>query len=282
MKKIVAVVLMAAMVFAGGMVLKAVASDDKASVLHDAKEEILDKLLDIDHDLLDATKELSTIDLKSKKARDILANVCEYRPYAIDCGIIDLNGKLIVIEPPARAKYEGEDVITQAQLKEVLSAKKTVLSKVFHSVEGEDAVDFEYPIINKKGELLGIVSLLVNHSAFLGGIAAPIVEGKPYSIWVMQTDGTIIYDPDPIQVNKNLFTDPMYADFASVISFAKQAAGAQNGANSYDFYKKGLTDKTVVKKAAVWDTVSLYGTDWRIIVTQIVENKPAPKASAKQ
>lgn len=254
----------------------------RSAVLKKAKEEISEELSDIDEDLSHAAKKLAKIDLKGKEAREILAELCEDRDYVYDCAILDPTGKLVTIEPEGVRSYEGTDISSEAAVKKVLATKRPVLSDVFQCLDGTNRIDFEYPIISNKGEFLGAISMLVNHSALLESIIAPVVQGKPYSIWVMQTDGTVIYDPDPVQVNKNLFTDPMYADFDSVISFAKQAAEMPSGASSYDFYKKGLNDKTIVKKDTVWDTVSLYGTDWRIIVTKIIENKPAPASGAKQ
>jgi hypothetical protein len=87
----------------------------------------------------------------------------------------------------------------------------------------------------------------------------------------MQTDGLILYDQDPDQINKNIFTDPMFEPFSDLISFSRTVAYNPSGAGSYDFYKKGYQDKVVVKKDAVWDTVKLYGNEWRIVVMEIEE-----------
>jgi hypothetical protein len=86
---------------------------------------------------------------------------------------------------------------------------------------------------------------------------------------MIQPNGLLIYDPDPTQVGKNIFTDPLYKSFDDLISFARTVALSTNGAGSYDFYAGGLEDKTLVKKVAVWDTVGLYGTEWRVVAMEI-------------
>jgi len=90
----------------------------------------------------------------------------------------------------------------------------------------------------------------------------------------MQKDGLIIYDPDPDQVGRNIFSDELFRPFQELISFSRTVSMEKEGTGSYDFYTKGLRDQTVVKKYAAWNTVSLYGTEWRIIVMEI--EKPEP------
>lgn len=143
--------------------------------------------------------------------------------------------------------------------------KKPVLSSVYVSAEGVNAVSAGYPVFSDKGELLGAVRMLIRQELFL----KPLAEDKPCKIWIMQPNGLIIYDPDPEQVGKNIFTDPLFKPFGDLASFSKTVALSNNGAGSYDFYAEGLQDTTLVKKVAVWDTVGLYGTEWRVIGMEI-------------
>ncbi len=45
----------------------------------------------------------------------------------------------------------------------------------------------------------------------------------------MQSNGSLIYDPDPEQQGKNLLTDPQYADYPEVQEFTKQVADQRSG-----------------------------------------------------
>jgi hypothetical protein len=271
MKKTGTLLLVLIMLLSGRTVLADPASNDMKPILEKAKVKIGNTLSNIDKDIAESARKLATIDCKSDEARKILAKMCKDRPYVFDCAIVDTNGKLSVLEPASTRKYEGNDISFEAQVKEVLGTKKPVLSKIFRCLDGTYKIDFEYPIINGKGELIGAVSLLVSHDRLLKDIITPLVKGLPYNIFVMQTDGTILYDPDPNQVNKNTFTDPMFTPFKSVASFCKSAAGKPQGSGTYEFYKRGYENKTIVKKNAIWDTASLYGTDWRIVAVEIVQ-----------
>lgn len=253
--------------------------DEMMIVLKDVQAGVSTTLASIDNDLKGAAKKLAAIDLKSDEARGILSDVLKGRDYAYDCAIIGPDGKLSVIEPGAVREYEGKDVSFEASVKEVLERRTSLVSKVFQALDGSYKIDFEYPIINDKGEFLGSVSLLVSHDRLLNEVIAPLTEGRPCRAWVMQTDGVVLYDIDTAQINKNIFTDPVYGSFADLISFSETVVGSPNGAGSYDFYKQGETDKTVVKKDAVWDTVTLHGNEWRIVVVELDEDQPQGSAS---
>jgi len=239
--------------------------DVMISKLTAVKSGIAGSFTSIDKGISTAAKKLSGIDLKSDDARKILQNLGNGRPYMVDVAIIDKKGKIVQVEPAAYQKYEGSDVSAQEHNIALARDKKPVLSGVFRTLEGTDAVDFAYPIISASGAYLGSVSMLVKQDALTGNVIVPIVAELPFKVWIMQKDGLIIYDADSAQIGKYVFSDVSFRPFNQLISFSRTVAMAKDGGGSYDFYDNGLTDKTVVKKYAVWDTVSLYGTEWRII-----------------
>jgi hypothetical protein len=181
-----------------------------------------------------------------------------------------------VVEPESYRKYEGSDVSNQAQVIALLKNKKPIFSDVFRSVEGIQAIDFEYPILSDKNDFLGSVSILVRQEALSADIVMPLVADKPCKIWIMQKNGLVIYDQDPNQIGRNIFSDALFKPFQDLIAFSRTVSMEKDGAGSYDFYVKGLEDKTIVKKYVVWDTVSLYGTEWRVVVMEA--DKPVPIA----
>ncbi len=242
-------------------------------VLEKAKGGITAIFSTINTDLSVAAKKLSGTDFKGEEARRILDDLCRGRDYVVDCALIDAAGMMTVVEPQEYRKYEGTDVGRQAHIVKFLKDKKPVLSGVFASVEGIEVIDFIYPVFSVRGDFLGGVSMLVRQQALTGDIIAPLVRGVPCKVWVMQKDGLIIYDPDPDQIGRNIFTDELFRPFEDLISFSETVSKANDGAGSYDFYAKGLEDRTIVKKYAAWDTASLYGTQWRIVVMEV--DRPA-------
>ena len=119
--------------------------------------------------------------------------------------------------------------------------------------------------------------MLIKHEVFL----KPLVEKKPCKIWVMEKNGLIVYDADPEEIGKNIFSDNMFKPFEDLISFSRTVALQKNGAGSYSFYTDGLKDKTLVEKIAAWDTAGLYGTEWRVVAMEETGKMPESPAAAK-
>jgi hypothetical protein len=272
MKRSVILISVVAVFFAAQVF--ATAMSDIIPVLKVVKKEVNATLAEIDKDLTEAAKKLSGMDLKGDDARKILKNLCKFRPYVVDCSIIDTNGIKITVEPEQYRQLEGTDRSALPSVIALLKTGKPVMSDVYHSSEDVNAVSIGYPIFSDKGELLGAVRMLIRHEVFLKAL----VENRPCKIWVMQTNGLIVYDEHPDEIGKNIFSDSMFAPFQDLISFAGTVALSASGAGSYSFYTAAPKDMTVVQKVAAWDSVGLYGTEWRIVVME-VEGEPAKPAA---
>ena len=241
-----------------------------------AKQAIDSTLAEIDIDLKAAAQTLSNTDLKADAARKILNGLRKYRPYVIDCSIIDADGVKITVEPAEYKQYEGVNRSDLPHVIALLKNKKPVMSNVYHSAEGIHAVSIGYPIFSDKGEFLGAVRMLIRHEDFL----KPLVKDEPCKIWVMQKNGLIVYDADPEEIGKNMFSDPMFSPFDDLISFSKTVVSSKSGAGSYSFYIDGLKDKRLAEKIAAWDTAGLYGTEWRVVAMEISKPLEQPAATA--
>ena len=75
-------------------------------VLKQTKKDINATLSEIDKDLKAAAKELSGVGLKGDGARKILNDLRKFRPYVVDCAIINTDGVNITVEPDEYKKYE--------------------------------------------------------------------------------------------------------------------------------------------------------------------------------
>jgi len=242
--------------------------DKMKMVLEKTRQDIDSTFFAIDNDLSAAAKELSTVDLKGEEARKIVRKLIENKSYVIDGVIVDTAGKMIVIEPQKYRKAEGTDISAQAHTIALMKDKLPVLSGLLLSNEGIVSIVFAYPIFSANGDLLGSVNMLVKQDALTKDIIVGLLEGMPCKVWIMQKDGWIIYDEDPNQIALNILSDESYLPFKQLIEFSRTVSQAKDGGGSYDFYAAGLGGSSIVKKYAVWDTVSLYGTEWRIIVME--------------
>ena len=273
MKKLAVLIIVIAMFVAS----YAFAADmsDIMPVLKSVKQGIDSTLLEIDKDIKAAAQELSTTDLKGEAARKILNGLRKFRPYVVNCAIIDANGMQVTVEPAEYKQYENIDRTELPHVIQLLKTKKPVMSNVYESAEGIHAISIGYPIFSDKGELLGLVRMLIKYELFL----KPLAADKPCEVWIMQPNGLIVYDPDPEQIGKNIFSDNMFKSFEDLISFSKTVALSKSGAGSYKFYVEGFKDKTVAEKIAAWDTAGLYGTEWRVVTMEIDKKLEQPVAA---
>ncbi len=77
-----------------------------------------------------------------------------------------------------------------------------------------------------------------------------------------------VCDQDKEEIGLNIFTDPLYQPFESRVTLSKQISAEPSGTGEYSF--KATGSETVVTKKASWDTISLHGRTWRVILVNKV------------
>jgi hypothetical protein len=236
-------------------------------ILYELEKDIMAELNKMDQDLARLAGRLSEKDLKSAQTRKMLGDLCRSYPYAVDCAVVDRDGKMVLVEPAEYAGFEGSDISAQEQIIRLRESKKPVLSNVIKTVEGIDAVDLENPIFSSQGEFAGSASLLFRPESLLSYILTPVLQGMPAEAFVMQADGRILYDADKEEVGRMLFDDPMYKPFPQLLALGTLISREKKGAGSYEFKQEGL--EKLVKKDAHWTTVGLHDTEWRLVVMHV-------------
>ena len=234
---------------------------DLLSQLHTEINILLKKL---DGDLQNSAQTLSGKELKSDDAREVLKKLYEANPYIIDCETVSNAGIMVVVEPPAHRTSEGADISSQAHMVRLFKTRQPVMSGSFRSVEGPQSVVIHQPVFSTDHQFSGSVSALFAPEYLLSSIIGPVASNLPVDIFLMQTDGLIIYDVDTRQIGRNAFTDPLFQPFPELLSFARKMAANKEGTGDYSFYRKGMD--APVSKTAYWRTVALHGTPWRLAI----------------
>jgi hypothetical protein len=85
----------------------------------------------------------------------------------------------------------------------------------------------------------------------------------PNELWVMDQDGTVIYQLDSGTVGKNVFKDDFYSKFNNFQTACKTIAGAESGEVEYFYYATTTTNP--VAKMAYWKTIKMHDRSWKII-----------------
>jgi basic membrane protein A len=239
--------------------------NDLRDVLTELKDEIKVVLEKLDSDLKLGAKMLSGMQLNSDRARSVLKRLYGLNPYLIDCSTVSDQAILQAVEPEGFKQFEGANISTQAHWAKLIKTQKPLLSGSFRSVQGAAAVAIHYPVFSSGNRFAGSVSAMFAPEKLLAGIIEPVSTNLPVDIFLMQTDGLMIYDVDADQIGRNVFEDPLYQPFPELLALARKVAATKKGMGAYRFYQEGSGEP--VSKLAYWKTAGKLGTEWRIVIT---------------
>ncbi len=248
-------------------------ADSLPAALTRISEQIQTSLDRMDSDVQDAANLIALHGLKHDETRRILRALYKKHASAVDTCTVDIRGKIVAVEPEEYQFVEGADISKQEQVKRLHKTRKAVLSNSFESAEKVRAVDLQWPVFDRDGEMVGSVSMMLRPESLLAAVIEPHTKGYPLDAWVMQSNGTILYDPDPQEVGRNIFTDDVYKPFHGLRRLAKKMGRTRSGSGIYDFRSTGLEE--VVTKQSHWTTVGLHGTEWRVNLVQVISGDPS-------
>ncbi len=72
----------------------------------------------------------------------------------------------------------------------------------------------------------------------------------------------MVYDINEQEIGKNVFLDPLYQTYPSLLAVARRIAAEPDGQGQYHFLDKNMREEVV--KNIVWTTVGLHGTEYRL------------------
>ena len=184
-------------------------------------------------------------------------------------GITRLNEKgAITYNFPADSSL-GLDISGQKHIRELLRDHKPVISDVFKSVEGYDAVAMHVPVFDG-AEFRGSVGILINFENLAHRYLEVIRIGETGYAWVLIRDGTILYTPVPGYTGKSVFettrNSPQIKDLVDAMLAGKE------GTATYTFDKIGEHNVAPTRKFAVYLPVRVGNTFWSIAVASAEED----------
>jgi len=250
-------------------------------LLLEVQQKVQKVLEELDHSLAASARELAQTGLGAPEARSILAEMCPnaHYPFLVDCCTVNSRGRMLLVEPAAYKSCEGADISSQEQIVRLHATKQPVMSRTIAMVEGFCAIDMEQPVFSRSGEFLGSVSMLINSEALFASIIPPAIKGYPVNIWVVETNGRILYDGHEEEIGRNLFEDSLYTPFQDLRALGARIAAEPSGEGSYAYYQKG-SGSPIVNKRASWTTVGLHGTQWRLVLAHEVGTNETAKSKA--
>lgn len=251
---------------------------DMLFTLLQIQADVQGNLNDLDLDVANAAQNLSTTGLEGTAAREVLRKLLETNSNLIEAVTFGKEGRIVIAEGKGSEGAEGADISSQEHIAHVLMTKTPTLSKQFLLVEGYNGTALVYPVFSPQGEFIGGISAIIEQDKLLNALVAPQLHFNistrsnitDYSFWAMDLDGLIAYDRDESQIGKNLFEDPLYEPYPSLIDLGHRIAAERSGHGYYSF-QVTEGNKKVVTKESYWTTAGLHGRELRLVVTKIMQ-----------
>jgi polar amino acid transport system substrate-binding protein len=244
--------------------------DDMAFLLIQIQSDVQGSLADMESDVANASQNLSGTGLEGAEAQKFLSKLLEINPNLVEAVTFSKDGKILSAECKVCEGAVGADISSQEHVAHVIKIKTPALSGEFLTVEGYNAIAVAFPVFSRGGEFLGGISATFEPDNFLKALVVPKLSGTNCSIFVMQTDGLIVYSSDSNQIGNNLLEDPLYKPFPSLLTLVKKMLVERSGYGNYDF-QVTKSNKTVVTKELYWTTAGLYDREWRLAVYRIMK-----------
>jgi hypothetical protein len=233
--------------------------------LNKLQDKIAAELNQMDADLAQAAEQLAATGLKGDEASKILYKLFQDHASAIDIATIDPDGTLLLIEPGRYKESEGSSIKEQSHFPRMQTGDGPILSGLFRTVENFNAVSLAYPVKTADGKLIGFVSIVFKPDALMkNAIQADISGISSLEVLAIETDGQVIYSRDILQIGKMTFTDQAYQSYPSLLKLANRITAESFGTGTYTFPPR--YGNVPIQKACEWSTISLHGTDWRLVL----------------
>ncbi|MDO5843614.1 MAG: hypothetical protein Q4Q53_00500 [Methanocorpusculum sp.] len=233
----------------------------KESVMKEATAEISDRLNDAVGHITASANEIAM----GKDAKSALAGLYQKTTLAQSILCTDENGTVIAGYPDFMKESIGKDLSSYGIDVNTFNDKAYDLSKYLPLEDKTRACVLSVPITDN-GKFNGYISVAFDTYRLLGSINDNLNEKYGYNMWVIETDGTQIYDPDLSEVGTNVLTDSAYSD-ENIHNTMIEISENIKGTAQYK-YRGDKTDD-IVTKEAYWDTFSYGGQNWRVVITSV-------------
>ena len=236
------------------------------STLNNVVEGIVKKVSDIENSLLNASDVISNNSKIPENIQTIIKKIYDENPDIYDVSYIDEKSVIRNIYPEEYESIIGVDLSGQEQFNVLKQTKKPVWSDLFYAVEGFYSFDLEWPLFNVNSDFIGSLSVLIKNDDFFRDIFLANINNPNYEVWIMQNDGTVVYDIDTFEIGRNIFTDELYSEYDELKVLCKTIIEENEGAGEYTFLQ--TNSETPVTKESIWTTISFHGKELKVVLTK--------------
>lgn len=255
-----------------GCVHAPVATDEMLDARHHLMQQLLHgvtghlqaSLSSLDDTCSEAAETLGSTSLSGPRADAILERVVSSHPSILTAITYDTNGTVIAAEPASAKVIIGRSLLDQEQVRQAVGTQKPLMSGYFTLAQGGEGVAIARPVFSGDGKFIGVVSTTFSPRMLIAPAAGDAMAYAPFIFNIAQADGHILFHPDPSLVGKPTFNETTFSRFPGILDLARRYSSERSGYATFSFSRTG--SDVVVEKETFWDTVSLHGTEWRVMV----------------
>ena len=233
------------------------------ATLTDAQANISKELERNGESLFYASEQFATVGIVGNQADKILSALAANSSFIINAATEDLNNTIVAVQPTTWRYIIGRNVGEQTHLNPNPVGEITPVMTPVVPVQSDMMGNIlTAPLFNLDKELIGYISVIFDPSTLIQFSVEQAIGDKSYELVAMQLDGLMVYDSDPIQQWRNMFTDPSYSTYTSLLDLGHKIVETPSGYGTYSFNLVGSSE--VAQKECYWTTISAYGEEWRL------------------
>lgn len=217
------------------------------------------------------TSFLGSAGLSGQEADRVLAGLAAGHSAILSAITVDPNGTVLATAPESARAVLGQTIANQDAIARVLLTREPAMGTYFTLRQGGAGVSIVRPDISPGGEFAGAVSLTSSPQALVASRVDASKGPTPVSFIVAQPDGVLLYHSNATLSGTSTFDEPVFQRFPEVLDLARRYGTERTGHATFSFYRVGSME--VVRKETFWETVSLHGTEWRVLA---VAEAPTP------
>ncbi len=174
---------------------------------------------------------------------------------------LDSNGVILYTISDNREKAIGKNVSFQKHNREILKDRVPNVSDIFKTVQGFWAISFAYPIYDKDGNFLGVISLLVKPETIFNKFLLPQSYLEQERVYLVSNDGRILYSPVKselgIKLNRFNKANPKMEFFSSL----------GDKVNHETTFIDSSNGRVAVENLATVSSIKLTNRDWFLVLS---------------
>lgn len=246
--------------------VKLQASGAAIAALNDVNMCMVQKFKEYDNEMAYVSRRIDREGMSTSNREFIVKSLQSTDTFIRMAGMIDNDGQRIFNYPNVYFSKGGDPAIIDnaAVVMDKVKRGYSVFTGAYKNKLNELVANYIWPVKGEDEIVHGAIYIQISMTDLLRHYVAREISGMPLNIWVMQTDGLILYDTDMAEIGVNLFSDKHFSGYPSLVELGKKIVQYETGTGEYKYISKG--NKVEILKSTQWNSVSLGGRQLRIIL----------------